>query len=99
MKLVKGQPKWQSFIESLVNVIVGFSVAYATQLVVFPAVGIHITGKTNLLISIIFTVVSLIRSYLLRRLFNLWLLKGKDVGYTATIQAPVEPRVLPESPA
>lgn len=61
--------RW-SLIESCANVAVGYGVALATQLAVFPLFGIHIPLAADLAIGAIFTVVSLARSYLLRRLFN-----------------------------
>jgi hypothetical protein len=39
-------------------------------LIVFPLFGIHIPMSSNIAIGIIFTFVSLVRSYVLRRLFN-----------------------------
>lgn len=65
-----GQSRVMSWVEACFNVLVGYLVALLTQLVVFPLLGIMVTLSQNLLIGVIFTVVSLIRSYLLRRLFN-----------------------------
>jgi len=42
----------------------------AAQLAVFPIFGIRIQMRDNLLIGAIFTVVSIARSYAVRRLFN-----------------------------
>lgn len=64
------QSRGQSAIEATANVIVGWSIAFATQLLVFPAVGLHVTLAQHLGISGIFTAVSLMRTYALRRLFN-----------------------------
>lgn len=69
---MKGQSRLASFIESIINILVGIGVAVATQLVIFPGFGIEIGYSENLLIALIFTGVSLVRSYLLRRFFN-WL--------------------------
>ena len=66
------QPKWHSVLESLFNVAVGYGVALTTQLLVFPLFDIHIPLKDNIYIGMIFTVVSIVRSYLLRRGFNWW---------------------------
>jgi hypothetical protein len=58
-------------IEAVANVLVGYSVAVTSQVVVFPLVGIEgVELHTNLLIGAIFTVISLVRSYVLRRWFN-----------------------------
>ena len=65
-----GQSKKHSFAESLFNVAVGYGIALASQILVFPLFGIHIPLHDNILIGIIFTVISICRSYALRRLFN-----------------------------
>lgn len=64
------QTKKHSVLESGVNVLVGWGVALASQLVLFPIFSIHTTLRTNLWISLWFTAISLIRSYLLRRVFT-----------------------------
>ena len=61
--------RW-SAIESLVNVAVGYGVAVGAQIAIFPLFGVNLPLADNLLIGVLFTVVSLVRSYLLRRLFN-----------------------------
>tara|TARA_R110001583_G_scaffold193670_1_gene362613 strand:+ start:21579 stop:21791 length:213 start_codon:yes stop_codon:yes gene_type:complete len=60
-----------SFVESLANVAVGYGVAVATQIVVFPHFGLETTMSENLAIGVIFTVVSIVRSYSLRRVFEM----------------------------
>jgi len=67
---MKGQSRRMSLIESCANVAVGYLVALAAQLVVFPALGIAVSLGQNLLIGLIFTGVSIARSYAMRRLFN-----------------------------
>jgi hypothetical protein len=64
------QSRVMSLVESLANVIVGFGLAVVTQLLVFTHFGLHTTFVENLTISAIFTVVSIGRSYCLRRLFE-----------------------------
>jgi hypothetical protein len=68
------QTKLQSLFEALANVALGYGIALSTQLLVFPLFGIQIPLRSNVAIGIIFTLVSLARSYELRRLFN-WLHK------------------------
>lgn len=67
---VLGQTKLQSLIESGVNILIGYLVALTSQLVVFPWFGINIPLTDNLLIGFWFTVISLVRSYAVRRYFN-----------------------------
>ena len=64
------QTKLQSFLEASVNIGIGLVIALLTQIIVFPMFGINIPLKDDLLIVLIFTVVSIIRSYVLRRFFN-----------------------------
>ena len=59
-----------SLIESITNVLVGYGVALVTQISVFPIFGMSVTLGDNLKIGAIFTVVSILRSYVLRRMFN-----------------------------
>ncbi len=47
-----------------------YGVAVLTQLLVFPLFGLHTTLAENLMIGAIFTVVSIARSFALRRLFE-----------------------------
>lgn len=64
------QSRIQSLIEAWANVVVGFIVAILSQLVVFPMFDINISLSSNLAIGAWFTVISLVRSYVLRRWFN-----------------------------
>lgn len=65
-----GQNRFLSLIEAGANVVVGYVLAIATQIVVFPRFGIE-TGLTeHLTIGMAFVLVSLARGYLLRRLFE-----------------------------
>lgn len=64
------QSKQQSFIESVVNVVIGYVLVLCGQLAIFPFFGVHLPLTDNLLIGVFFTIVSIVRSYLIRRLFN-----------------------------
>lgn len=65
-----GQSKLGSFVESWVNVAVGFSINYAGNLFILPLFGLDITPTKALGVGVIFTVISVARSYTLRRIFN-----------------------------
>ncbi|NQW15667.1 MAG: hypothetical protein HQ479_15610, partial [Rhodobacter sp.] len=52
------------------NVVVGYGVAVATQMLVFPVFGLHTTLAQNLKMGLIFTGISILRSFLLRRIFE-----------------------------
>lgn len=64
------QSKVMSFIETGLSTLIGLAVALATQIIVFPLFGWNPTISTNLAITAIFTVVSIVRQYLVRRLFE-----------------------------
>lgn len=65
------QSRWMSLVESVTNIAVGYVVAVTAQAVIFPLYGIHIPPSSHATIGALFTVVSLVRSFLLRRYFNL----------------------------
>ena len=64
------QTKLESFIETSSNVAIGWSVALASQFAIFPLFDIHIPIQDNLLISLYFTVIAVIRGFLVRRYYN-----------------------------
>ncbi|MFC3100015.1 DUF7220 family protein [Altererythrobacter lauratis] len=64
------QSRLMSLVESLANVAVGYGVAVVTQVLIFPIFGLYATLAQNLMIGAMFTLVSLARSYALRRLFE-----------------------------
>jgi hypothetical protein len=65
-----------SLAEAVANVVVGFGMAVATQMAVFPLFGIRVTLSANLAIGAVFTITSIGRSYLLRRVFERLRLHG-----------------------
>lgn len=64
------QSRTMSLVEALANIAVGFGIAVLTQRAVFPLFGISTTLSTDLAIGAVFTVVSIVRSYLMRRMFE-----------------------------
>ena len=64
------QSRLMSLVEAITNVIVGYGVAVMTQILIFPIFGLHTTLAQNLQMGLLFTGVSIIRSFLLRRLFE-----------------------------
>lgn len=70
------QSRLMSAVEAVTNVAVGFGVAVLTQALVFPLFGIHATMRDHLAIGGLFTVVSVIRSYCLRRVFEAIRVRG-----------------------
>lgn len=70
------QTKLESLLESLVNIAIGYFVALISQIVVFPLFDINVPLSTNLWIGAWFTLISLVRSYVIRRWFNAGLHKA-----------------------
>lgn len=64
------QTRKYSFIESITNIICGYGVAVLSQIIIFPFFNIRIPLSDNFIIGLWFTVISLGRSYALRRFFT-----------------------------
>lgn len=65
------QSRRMSLIEAITNVAVGYILAVVTQIIVFPWFGLEAALGEHMAIGTAFVAVSLVRSYLLRRLFAL----------------------------
>ncbi len=65
-----GQPKKHSAFEAIINIFIGYWIGFLAQIIVFPFYDIKISFMQNITMSIIFTIISLIRSYAIRRIFN-----------------------------
>jgi hypothetical protein len=66
------QSRRMSLIEAVTNTVVGYLLALIVQLVAFPLFGLDVTLADNIAIALLFTAVSIARSYVLRRLFERW---------------------------
>lgn len=64
------QSRRMSMIEAITNVALGYALAVATQIMVFPWFGLHPSLSDKLTIGAVFVGISLLRSYALRRLFE-----------------------------
>lgn len=64
------QSRTMSLVEAIANVAVGYGVAVLAQVMVFPLFGLHASISQNLTIGAVFTLISLVRSFALRRLFE-----------------------------
>lgn len=67
-----GQTRRQSLIEAGTNIAVGLLVSYVANMAFLSAIGMPISHGQNAVLAVFMTVISLIRSYTLRRLFNRW---------------------------
>ena len=64
------QTRKQSATEAALNILIGYLIAVISQMVIFPLVGVQASIKQNIVIGVLFSLVSFIRSYLIRRWFN-----------------------------
>lgn len=67
---MRGQSRRHSLFESLVNVFVGFGIATIANFVILPWFGHNVSFGDSAGIGLLMTVVSIARSYALRRFFN-----------------------------
>jgi hypothetical protein len=76
------QSKTGSLVESLVNTAIGFGINFGANLVILPWFGFEIKPMQALYMGVVFTVISVVRGYLVRRFFEVKLKKiiyGKSV--------------------
>ncbi|GHC67686.1 DUF7220 family protein [Neogemmobacter tilapiae] len=66
------QSRRRSLIEACAHVVLGYALAVALQLVLYPAYGLHPSVAQSMKLALWFSLLSLARSYALRRFFN-WL--------------------------
>lgn len=66
------QRRLSSLVETCVGVAIGFLVSLVITHWLLPAYGHPVTWSANVQITAIYTVVSIVRGYLVRRAFNRW---------------------------
>lgn len=64
------QSKLGSIIEVAMNIIIGFKINWICNLWILPLYGFNITGGQAFSMGLIFTIISIVRGYVLRRFFN-----------------------------
>lgn len=64
------QTRLGSLIEAVINVVIGFLINFSANMLIFPLFGFHITPGANFAMGMIYTVISVVRSYTVRRYFN-----------------------------
>jgi len=65
-----GQTPRSSLIEAWVNILLGFSVNYLANWLLLPMVGAHFTMSENFWLGWVYTAISIVRQYVIRRWFN-----------------------------
>lgn len=74
-----GQTRKHSVLETITNTSIGYIVAVASQYAIFPLFDVHIAPAEHAAMGVFFTVVSIIRSYILRRTFNTLMLRKEGI--------------------
>jgi hypothetical protein len=64
------QSRKGSMFEAIMNVLVGYGINFTANILIFPLFGWHISMQQNLVLGVIYTAISLLRSYCIRRWFN-----------------------------
>ena len=64
------QTRLGSLIEVLFNIAIGFAINWVANIYILPLYGFQITGGQAFSMGLIFTVISVVRSYVIRRWFN-----------------------------
>jgi hypothetical protein len=64
------QSRLMSAVEAGTNVLIGYLVSVAANIIVLPMFGYDVTIFDSFAIGLAFTAISLVRSYVLRRVFN-----------------------------
>ena len=85
------QSRIMSLVEAVANVIAGYGVAVVTQILIFPVFGPHTTLAQNMKMGAVFTVVSIARSFALRRFFEQIRVANRSDGHAGHGE-PAQPR-------
>lgn len=64
------QTRLGSLIESFANITIGFGINFTANLIILPMFGFNISISDNLFLGLLYTVISVARSYCIRRWFN-----------------------------
>jgi len=64
------QQRKHSLIEAITNTAAGFVGSFLIQIIIYPLMGIPVRLDQNVIITTVFTVVSIGRGYVIRRIFN-----------------------------
>lgn len=64
------QTRLGSLIEAVMNVLIGFWINFFANLVILPLIGFNISIGDNFYIGFLYTIISVARSYVVRRWFN-----------------------------
>ena len=60
----------QSAIETITQTILGLGISFVIQIILYPMMGIPVTIIQNIIITAVFFIASLLRGYVVRRIFE-----------------------------
>lgn len=64
------QSKKASIVETVISTVAGLVTSIIIQIIVYPLYGLEVSFSQNLQLTAIFTAVSIVRGYIIRRFFN-----------------------------
>ena len=73
-------------IEVLFNIAIGFAINWVANIWILPLYGFQITGGQAFSMGLIFTIISVVRSYIIRRYFNARL-RAAAQGFAGRVSA------------
>jgi hypothetical protein len=65
-----GQSLRESLMEAWTNIVIGFSVNYAANFLLLPLIGADLTLGNNFWLGCIYTAISFMRQFIIRRFYN-----------------------------
>lgn len=64
------QTRMGSLIEVSINIAIGFAINWVANLLILPLFGFNVTGSQAFHMGLLFTIISVVRSYVVRRWFE-----------------------------
>ena len=64
------QTRRKSLIETVVQTVIGLGTSILLQVILYPVTGIPVSFTQNLIITAVFFAVSIVRGYIVRRIFD-----------------------------
>lgn len=72
------QTRRGSLFEAIINVLIGFWINFFANLLILPLIGFNISVSQNFFIGFLYTLISIARSYVIRRWFNYYIVKAAN---------------------
>lgn len=72
------QTRVGSFVEAWINVLIGLGINLTANAIVLPMIGFDISLSQNLTLGVIYTIISVARSYAVRRWFNAYIVRAAE---------------------